>query len=184
MVVGGGIGSGKTSVVRWLGELGASVIIADEVGHLVLEPGGEAFDDVAAAWPDVVVGGLIDRRALAAVVFADGEELVRLESMTHPAIARRIARLASETAGDLVLETPVPAMSGGDGWLRVYVDASPEVRLRRAIARGGDPEDVRRRMGSQLDREQWLAWADRVLVNEGSIGDLEGAVEDLWRSLH
>ncbi|RPI21196.1 MAG: dephospho-CoA kinase, partial [Actinobacteria bacterium] len=61
VVVGGGIGSGKTTVARIMGGLGAAVIVADEVGHQVLERGGEAFRAVAKAWPEVVVAGEIDR---------------------------------------------------------------------------------------------------------------------------
>lgn len=183
VVIGGGIGSGKTTVTRMMERLGATVIVADEVGHRVLEPDGEAYQAVAAAWPQVVVSGRIDRRALAAIVFADREELRRLEAITHPAISERIRKLASGIDGDLVLETPVPDVATGEGWVRVYVDVAPEVRLRRTIARGGDPDDVRRRMASQLERGEWLRWADRVIVNGGSIDDLEAQVDDLFHSL-
>jgi dephospho-CoA kinase len=183
VVIGGGIGSGKTTVARMMERLGATVILADEVGHRVLEPDGEAYQAVAAAWPQVVVSGMIDRRALAAIVFADREELRRLEAITHPAISERIRRLASGIDGDLVLETPVPDVATGEGWVRVYVDVAPEVRLRRTIARGGDPDDVRRRMASQLERGEWLRWAERVIVNGGSLDDLEAQVDDLFHSL-
>jgi len=183
VVIGGGIGSGKTTVARMMERLGATVILADEVGHRVLEPDGEAYQAVASAWPQVVVSGRIDRRALAAIVFADTEELRRLEAITHPAISERIRRLASGIDGDLVLETPVPDVATGEGWVRVYVDVAPEVRFRRTIARGGDPDDVRRRMASQLERGEWLRWAERVIVNGGSLDDLEAQVDDLFHSL-
>lgn len=163
--------------------LGATAIIADEIGHRVLEPGGEAHEAVAETWPQVVVDGRIDRRRLAAIVFADPEELTRLEAMTHPAIAARLASEAAAVDGDVVVETPVPAVAAGDGWARVLVDAPPRVRLDRAVARGGNREDVVRRMAAQLDREEWLAWADHVIVNDGTVDDLERAVVDLWDRL-
>jgi dephospho-CoA kinase len=182
-VVGGGIGSGKTTVARLIGRLGATVIIADEVGHQVLEPGGQAHDAVAAEWPQVVVSGTIDRRALAAIVFADGEELARLEAITHPAISARIREQVAAIDGAVVLETPVPGVVDDPDWIRVYVDAAPERRLGRAVARGGDPDDVKRRMAAQLERGEWLRWADEVIVNEGTMEDLEAAVDHLWNSV-
>jgi dephospho-CoA kinase len=184
LVVGGGIGSGKTTVVRVLQRLGASVVIADEIGHRVLEPGGEAFNEVAAAWPQVVVEGRIDRNALAAIVFADPVELERLEALTHPAIAARLSAEVSAIEGDVVVETPIPGVATGPGWVRLYIDVPGELRLRRAVARGGDPDDVRRRMAAQLHRRAWLQWADRVLVNEGTLEELEAAVRALWDELH
>jgi dephospho-CoA kinase len=184
VVVGGGIGSGKTTVAEIMGRLGAAVVVADEVGHEVLEPGGAAHDMVAATWPQVVVEGRIDRKALAAIVFADGEELDRLEAITHPAIAERIGAIVRGAVGDVVLETPVPTMAGGDGpWVKVFVDAPADVRFRRAVGRGGDPDDMMRRMSSQLEREQWLRWADRVIVNDASVDALEAEVERLWTAL-
>lgn len=159
------------------------MIIADEVGHQVLEPGGQAHDAVAAEWPQVVVSGTIDRRALAAIVFADGEELARLEAITHPSISARIREQVAAIDGAVVLETPVPGVVDDPDWIRVYVDAAPERRLGRAVARGGDPDDVKRRMAAQLERGEWLRWADEVIVNEGTMEDLEAAVDHLWNSV-
>ena len=66
----GGIGAGKSAVAGLLEARGVPVIHADGIGHLVLEPEGEAFGPVAAWWPEVVVGGHIDRARLAAIVFS------------------------------------------------------------------------------------------------------------------
>ena len=92
----GGIGAGKSSVGELLRARGALVIDADEIGHQVLEPGGEAFDRVAETWPSVVVDGVIDRRKLADIVFGDPVELRRLEEFTHGAIREKISRTISQ----------------------------------------------------------------------------------------
>ena len=75
LVISGGIGSGKSTVAARLRELGAAVIEADVIGHEVLEVGGAAHDAVAQRWPTVVTDGLIDRSALAEIVFADMAQL-------------------------------------------------------------------------------------------------------------
>jgi dephospho-CoA kinase len=184
VVVSGGIGSGKSTVSRMMGELGAVVIEADAVGHEVLEPGGAAFTAVAERWPAVVVDGRIDRARLAAVVFTDEEALRELEQITHPAIGARVAALVAEAGDrDVVVELPLTVDLLGPDWIRVVVDASPELRARRAEEAGWAADDVERRMAAQPGREEWLAGADAVLVNDGDLASLRTRVEELWRRL-
>lgn len=178
IIVGGGIGAGKGVVARLFAELGFTVITADLVGHAVLEPGGAAFDDVAYRWPSVVVEGRIDRSLLAGVVFADGDELEALEEMTHPAIISAIGEQVSGASGPVIVEVPVP-LPLGDDWYRVYVDADEELRVERAVARGGEAADIRRRIAAQVDRAAWLDWADEVIVNDGALEDLGEQVDAL-----
>jgi dephospho-CoA kinase len=131
-----------------------------------------------------VVDGRIDRARLAAVVFTDEEALRELEQITHPAIGARIAALVAEAGDrDVVVELPVTVDLLGPGWTRVVVDASPELRARRAEEAGWGTGDVRRRMAVQPGREEWLAGADAVLVNDGDLASLRARVEDLWRRL-
>jgi dephospho-CoA kinase len=185
IVLSGGIGSGKSTVARRLAARGAVVVSADELGHRVLEPGGEAFAAVARRWPAAVVEGRIDRRRLAAIVFRDPDELAALEAMTHPAIARRVAaEVTAAGARPVVVELPVLGREivGGD-FLHVLVEAPEEVRLRRVVARGGDPEDAARRIAVQPAPEEWRRWADVVIVNDGDLEELDARVEELWRRL-
>ncbi|HHC08106.1 MAG TPA: dephospho-CoA kinase [Actinobacteria bacterium] len=185
VVLSGGIGSGKSTVAELLARRGWRVVAADRLGHEVLEPGGEAHAEVARRWPSVVVDGRIDRARLARIVFADPDALAELEALTHPAIGRRIRRLVAE-AGDVpvVVEVPVLAPELVDPtWTRVYVDAPEELRLARAVARGGDPDDVRRRMAAQPSASEWRRWADLVIENRGSLDDLEASVDELVAEL-
>lgn len=181
ILLGGGIGSGKTIAGKRFAELGATVIEADRVGHDVIEPGGEAFTGVAERWPDVVDGGRIDRQSLARIVFADPDALAELEAVTHPAIAGRIETIAA-TAGTVVVEVPLMLDLAG-AWTRVFVDAPEAVRIRRAVARGGDEADVRRRIANQADRDAWTAWADRIIDNGADLDHLYRQVDALWRTL-
>ena len=184
LIVTGGIGSGKSTVVRMLGELGAVVIGADLIGHQVLAPGGAAFGPVADRWPTVVRQGEIDRARLAAIVFTDSDELADLEEITHPLIMREVERqVAAAMDRDVVVEIPVSADLEGDGWVRIVVDAAEDVRLARTVARGMDRGDAAQRMASQRSREQWRAEADFVISNTGTIADLEQAVAALWVTL-
>lgn len=180
LVVSGGIGSGKSTVLRVLEDLGVDVIEADRVGHSVLEPGGGAFESVVSTWPEVVQAGRIDRGMLATIVFEDIGQLRTLESITHPQIAAEIQRQVDGLGfRDIAVELPLASDLLGDGWIRVVVDAPVETRRQRAAGRGFSDLDVSRRMSAQPTRHQWLTGADVVLDNSGSISDLESRVAAL-----
>ncbi len=181
VVLAGPIGSGKSTVGAMLAARGAEVIEADVMGHAILQPGAEGHAAVAARWPQVVVDGRIDRGRLAAIVFTDARALRVLEALTHPHIAARIDRLAAQ-AGDapVVVEMPLTRDILGNGWPRLVVMASAERRLQRAVRRGMDASDARRRMEAQPGEEDWVASADWVIHNDGSPDDLERVITQWW----
>jgi dephospho-CoA kinase len=181
ILLGGGIGSGKSIAARRFEELGANVVEADRLGHQLLERDGEAFDAVSERWPSVIVDGQVDRSALAEIVFADREELADLETVTHPSIVRNIGELALDPS-DLVVE--VPLILGVPGrWTRAFLDADEDIRVCRAIDRGGNEADMTRRMAVQPHRSEWMAWADETVDNNGSTHDLREQLDDLWHRL-
>jgi dephospho-CoA kinase len=184
LLLTGGIGSGKSEVGKLLVIRGACVIDADRVGHKVLDVGGEAFAAVCEAFPEVVVDGVIDRARLATEVFADPTRLRLLESLTHPAIRRRIHRMV-EQCDDAIVVVEIPLLTDflGPGWQRIVVDAPESARLERLVARGMRPIDVKTRMAAQPSPEEWREAADYLIDNSGSQGDLVDAVDALWDEL-
>src|SRR5215468_9405576 len=109
----GGIGSGKSTVAAMLADLGADIIDTDKVGHEVYRPGTEGFRQVTAAFgPGVIAAdGTIDRRALAARVFADPQALKRLNAIVHPLIGLAVrdwlVRVQEAGTTPIVVEAPV-----------------------------------------------------------------------------
>jgi len=181
VLLGGGIGSGKSAAAALLSAMGAAVLSADRAAHRVLEPDGPAAAAVSARWPAAVVEGRIDRRALAAIVFRDGAALAELELITHPAIARLLAEaVARVDARVVVVEMPLPIDLLGPGWRWVVVDAPDEVRLARLEARGMGREEAVRRMGAQPTRDEWLARAELVVDNGGDVAHLEAECAWAW----
>ncbi len=182
-MIAGPIGSGKSRVGAMLAARGAEVIAADEIGHDVLAPGGEAHWAVAARWPEVVTEHGIDRRRLAGIVFADADALEVLEALTHPHIAARIVERAA-AAGDRLVAVEIPLLRDilGEGWPRLVVLAAPATRAARAVGRGMEPDDVERRMSAQPDEAEWVRRATWILRNDGSLQDLEAAVTAWWEA--
>lgn len=188
--VTGGIGSGKSSAVRVLAELGAVVVDADRVGHEVYAPGTPGFDQVVAAFGSEVVGadGAVDRRRLGAIVFDDPAALRRLNAIVHPlirdAVARRVATALVAARAPIVVEAALLIEAKWDSlvdevWLVVARREVIEQRL--ASQRGMDPAAVAARMRAQLSDEERRAHAAVVIDNSGSRDELRAAIERLWR---
>ena len=182
VVVTGPIGAGKSAVAGLLADRDATVIEADAVGHAVLEPNGEAFAAVAGRWPSVVADGTIDRARLAAIVFADRDQLAALEALTHPHIVARIEAAIGppDGAADGLVAVEMPLLEPPLRWHRLVVLAPTSMRFWRAVQRGMDPADVTRRMRLQPAAEAWRAAADSVIDNDGDIAALATAVDRWW----
>lgn len=179
LVIGGGIGSGKSQAGGLLAERGFAVLDADQVGHAILEKHHPVARRVAERWPEAVTRGAIDRRALGRIVFHDRDQLAELEAITHPAIRRRIARWARE-AGDrpAAVEIPVLADLLDGSWLWLVVEAPVETRRRRLRKRGMSDGDIDARLASQPSQGEWLEAADYVIGNEGTREHLARALDD------
>src|SRR5271155_974019 len=87
----GGLACGKTFVGEALAALGCHVLQADQLGHQVLLPGGEAYASVVREFGSGILAenGEIDRRALAGQVFSNPERLALLNSLVHPPVLRQ-----------------------------------------------------------------------------------------------
>ena len=94
----GGIGSGKSTVSKMLAELGAPIIDADKVAQSTYAPGASAYEDVVAAFGNVIVAadGTIDRTKLGPIVFSDPAQLKKLTSIVWPHTSDRIRELTTE----------------------------------------------------------------------------------------
>ncbi|NXX99872.1 COASY synthase, partial [Centropus bengalensis] len=88
----GGTGSGKTSIAKLLGQLGAFLIDADKLGHAVYVPGGPAHEQVVAAFGAEILNedGTINRKVLGAKVFGNPERLKSLTDIVWPEIAQMV----------------------------------------------------------------------------------------------
>ena len=182
-ILTGGMASGKSKVREYLAEAGIATIDADSIGHFVVHSEGPAFAQVVERWPHVVRDGEIDRPTLASIVFNEPGELAALEGITHPHIFEVIKSRVDEVDGTVVVEMPLLSHGLGDEWRRIVVDCRDDIRLTRAIERGLSEPDARARMASQPTRPEWLAAADVVVPNHGSLGDLEQVVGKLTGAL-
>lgn len=170
----GGIGAGKSAVAACLQALGCVVSDSDELAKAALRDHA-VVEQLVARWGARVIGrdGLVNRSAVAAIVFEDERGRRWLESIVHPWIeARRRASFAAAPPGTpaLVIDAPLLFEAGldrdCDGIL--FVDAPRALRLERLRAsRGWSASELDRREAAQLPLDLKRAKADIVIVNTG-----------------
>ncbi len=173
----GGLASGKSFVGEILRGYGCLVIQADELGHAVLEPGGEAYDEVVREFGREIVDatGRIDRRALAAQVFGAPQRLETLNRLVHPAVFQREDELIAEFAarepgGIAAVEAAILIETGS--YRRydriVLVTCREDQQMERAMRREGASEsDVRARLSRQMALDEKRKHADFVIDTSG-----------------
>ena len=188
----GGIGSGKSTVARMLGDAGFAVVDADQIARDIMAPGSPVLDEVAAAFGADLIGadGALDRGELARRAFATTEDTQRLNAITHPAIRAESERrfAAAEEAGEQAVIYDMPLLVdlglNQDMDLTVVVDVDKEERIRRLVdTRGLDEADARARMAQQIDDATRLAAADIVIDNNGPLEALEPQVVGLIQKM-
>jgi len=185
----GGIGSGKSTVAELFRQAGAAVISADDIGHQVLLL-PKVKMAIGERWGSAVFGnGEIDRKKLAAIVFADEKELTYLKILTHPLIAEEVLQQRKEHEQNGVqlclLDAPLLLESGWEHLvdLIVFVSAPPEVRLERVKSRGWSETEWQQREAAQFTLEEKSRRSNVILDNSGDTDHLHIQVEALVRDL-
>jgi len=184
----GGIGAGKSAVARRLASHGAVIIDADALAREVVEPGTEGLAEVVATFGDQVLAadGSLDRAALGRVVFEDPAARERLEAIVHPRVRDRTAEIVATSPADAVVVNDVPLLVetglAGAYDVVIVVEATESVRVARLVAdRAMSQVDARARIEAQASDEQRRAVADVVIVNNGTLAELDAEVDTVWR---
>ena len=182
----GGIGSGKTTVASLFADLGVPVIDTDQIAHALTAPGTPALDTIRTEFGQGMMqtDGSLNRAALRRLVFDDAAARKKLESILHPFIRREVTqRLGALDAPYALVVIPLLVETGGypDLLDRVLVVDCPEaLQISRVMARSGLTRDeVMAILGAQARRDERLAIADDLIVNDGGEASLRKAVSSL-----
>lgn len=189
----GGIGTGKSSVVRLLRGRRVPTIDADQLARAAVQPGQPALDGLRERFGSSVVAadGALDRARLGRLVFADPDARRALEALVHPPVREAIdawfrrCRAATEPPF-AVADIPLLFETRRAGAFDYVVVAAcdPALQIQRVMARDGLAEaDVRRRVAAQLPLAEKVERADAVVRTDGSFADTERQVDALCRTL-
>ena len=191
MIIGltGGIGSGKTAVSDTFEKLGITVVDADLASRVVVEKGKPCLEEIAKHFGDDILNenDELNRAKLREIIFNSDSEKLWLESLLHPAIAEQIKdELNASKSPYTILVSPLLLETNQRDFCDkvLVVDVPIELQMERTTKRDGVSEDqVKSIIKSQINRDERLQLADEIILNEGSIEDLEMIVRELHEKL-
>ena len=176
--VTGGVGAGKSTVLNYLEKrYGAKLILADLVGHEVMEPGHEAYTQVVKAFGQEIVSEdkTIDRKALGAIVFADETKRMILNRIIHPAVRQEILRRLEEAKlshlSSVVVEAALFLEENYDAFCDEtwYIYTDEKIRRQRLKeSRGYSDERIDQIFRSQKTHEEFQKRCMFMIDNNGS----------------
>ncbi len=181
----GGIACGKSAVAAMMGQLGCVVLEADPIAHRLIEPGQPAYDEIIREFGEQVraADGRVDRKKLAAIVFAKPAKLERLNRIVHPrvveALDRDLANLARAQPGAVVVVEAALLIEASyherlDRLVVVWCE--PEQQIERLVTRGMTRELAEQRIAAQMQLDQKRRMADDEI-------DCSGSLEETWRQV-
>lgn len=187
MIIGltGGIGSGKTAVSDSFESLGIDVVDADLASRVVVQKGKPCLLKIAQHFGEDILTkeAELDRAKLREIIFKSEEEKNWLESLLHPAIANQIQdELNASKSPYTILVSPLLLETNQKDFCSkvLAVDVPVETQVERTLKRDGvSKEQVEAIINSQISRNDRLNLADEVIVNDGTLEDLEIAVKIL-----
>jgi dephospho-CoA kinase len=192
----GGIATGKTTVAAMLRELGCRLLEADKIAHQAIEPGGPAYDQVIREFGQGILTpeGLVDRKKLGSIVFAEPLRLARLNAIVHPPVlAEQTRQLVAIEKADphaiAVVEAALLIEAGFDRKLdyMVVTWCAPEQQLARltapGVGRALTVEQAKQRIAAQMPVEEKRRKADVVIDCSGTIEHTRAQTIELFARL-
>jgi dephospho-CoA kinase len=187
----GGIASGKSTVAAMLRELGFDVIFADEISRGLLTLGEQALHETVREFGSEILGpdGTLDRKKLAAIVFAVQGKLDRLNAIIHPRVEaemlKRFEELERKGRSVAFVEA---ALLVEAAYLKnldelVVVWCRPEQQMERLLERGMTEKEARGRIAAQMGVEEKLKLATYKIDCSGSMEETRRQVEELAKKL-
>lgn len=175
IAVTGGMGSGKSTVMRMIAECGYPTLSADEVAHHIYED-EKVYHDTLSAFPSCFDNGVLNRKKLADTVFIDQNKRSVLEGITHPAIMQKLF-LQAETLPGKYIFFEIPLLFEG-GYQNLFdhiivVMRDIEHRIKAISVRDGLNEgDIMARINNQVDYEKNSYSGHTVIYNDGDFAAL------------
>jgi dephospho-CoA kinase len=191
----GGIATGKTTVTKMLGELGAITLSADDIAREVLAKCNPAYHEVVEHFGSEILkpDGDINREFLARIIFDDPCAREALNRITHPRIIQRMQEhidrfrnMPPKPDAVLAVEVPLLMECGLEDMVDevVVVAAEQDTQVNRLTSRISiSREEAVRRISAQMPISEKVRRAKRVIWNDSSLRDLAESVEQLWKEI-
>ncbi len=177
----GGIGSGKSEVMKIAKERGFFCLSADEINAELLKT-PSYIQKIAALFPSVVSNGAVDKSALAKIVFSDQNERGKLNALAHPEIMRVISECKESP---LAVELPLFIEGGDEAFDEIVYVRAPLLKriLRLKKGRGMSVKQAVSRMRSQVPSAVLRAKATMIVDNSRSLSALQARANKTFNQI-
>ncbi|MFQ3573102.1 MAG: dephospho-CoA kinase [Thermodesulfovibrionales bacterium] len=183
----GNIGMGKTTVGKVFSSLGALVINTDDVVSQLLNSDEVKKRIIAVFGRGILSDQVIDKKALAELVFNDAKKRAELEDIIHPLVFEEVDRIASNTGKDciLIVEAPIIFERGYQGLFdkTITVFCDENTAINRLMSKGINKDDAIARIRAQMPIEKKCALSDFLIDNNKGINDLYDQVLAIYKIL-
>lgn len=173
MIIGitGGTGCGKTTLLNLIGELGGLIIDCDDVYHRLLQTDKQLLQQIEQHFPGTVENGVLQRKKLGLIVFADENALQQLNQITHSAVKKEVLQLLA-SAPELAAIDAIGLFEGGLAelcQLTVAITAPEKDRIARLMQREGiSAEYAQSRIAAQHSQAEFKAMCNYTLENDST----------------
>lgn len=193
IIITGSIGTGKSTAVNIIRKLGYEVLDSDIIVHEGYNVGRKMYNEVLNFFGTGIIGteGKINRQKLGKIVFSDEEKLKKLNDIVHKFVIEELM-YGVENCDDKIIFLDIPlvleekenldkfGLRYDEIWL-VYVNLNLQIeRLKnRALSENKEPDEVLKIIEKQIPIDMKKTMVDEVLVNEGTIEELQRQIEKL-----
>ena len=194
LVIGltGGIASGKSVVSRYLAELGATIIDADDLARKLVQPHTSAWREIINHFGKNIVDeeGYLKRKMLGKIIFQESKERDVLNSILHPQIIKKTKELIALYRQNpditmVVVDAPLLIEAGmiemvDDVWV---VTIPEKLQIKRLMERDKITiQEAHMKLNSQMPLAEKITYADKIIDNSQSIEDTKAMIHYLWES--
>lgn len=175
MIVGitGSIGSGKSTVTKYLSDKGYNTFSCDEYNKELLNKDSIAYNKLKKAFPTCFKDKDLDKKALSSLIFNNKEEKDKLENILHPLIIKEMKRQIKNNK-DIFIEVPLLFEANLDKYFEhiLLVVCDEKIALERLEKRGLSKKESKERLKNQMPVKNKIIRANYLIYNNGSLNDL------------
>lgn len=177
----GGSGAGKTTVTKHFEKYDAEIVDADILAREIVASGMPALDEIKKEWQGVVVNGVLDRKALAKIVFNDSNELHKLNTITHKYVIDEINKRIMYSKKRILVIDAIALFESGladicDATVCIIADKS--TRIKRIMERDGlTRQEAEERINAQKSDDFYKTNTDYVIYNNDDGSNLEEIID-------
>ncbi|WP_206458034.1 dephospho-CoA kinase [Anaerovorax sp. IOR16] len=188
----GGIGSGKSTVSRYLREKGIVVLDADEIAREIVLPGSDTLNELTDFFGKEILleDGSLNRKKLGSIVFSDSVKKLKLDRIMHGKIIEQIQKSLQKEREQgvpyVMIDAPLLLETGMDKivdqvWL---VEMKDELRIDRVMKRDKlSEEEVKARILQQMNAEEKRKKSHVIIDNSSNLANLYAKVDQLLLNL-